>query len=104
MRRGYEPARLRRQVARLRQLRPDIMLRTTALVGFPGETQDDVVQLLDFLAEVGFDHVGTFVYSHEEDTASYAFEDDVDPQEKEDRARRVITCRDVVLERKRLCW
>jgi ribosomal protein S12 methylthiotransferase len=101
MRRGYDPARLRRQVQRLRTLRPDIMLRTTALVGFPGETEEDVAQLLDFLAEIGFDHVGTFVYSHEEGTASHAFEDDVDPQDKEDRARRVIDLQwDVALERK----
>lgn len=89
MNRGYDPERLRRQIDSLRELRPDIMLRTTALLGFPGETEDDVVALMDFLDDVGFDHLGTFVYSHEEKTPAFAWDDDVDPHEKEDRRARV---------------
>lgn len=89
MNRGYDPDKLRRQIDALRGLRPDIMLRTTALLGFPGETEDDVVALMDFLDEVGFDHLGTFVYSHEEQTPAFAWEDDIDPHDKEDRRARV---------------
>ncbi len=89
MNRGYDADRLRRQLEELRGLRPGLMLRTTALLGFPGEEEEDVVTLMDFLDEVGFDHLGTFVYSHEERTTAFALEDDVDPAEKEDRRARV---------------
>lgn len=102
MDRGYDPDRFRRQIEELRALRPGIMLRSTALVGFPGETEEDVVELLDFLDDVGFDHLGTFTYSHEEKTTAFAFEDDVDPAEKEDRRARVESVQwDVGLARKR---
>ena len=101
MGRGYDPERLRRQIERLRQLRPEIMLRTTALLGFPGEEEDDVVALLDFLAEVSFDHLVTFAYSHEEQTSAYALADTIDPAEKEDRRARVEDLAwDLALERK----
>ncbi len=102
MDRGYDVGRLRRQVARLRTLRPSIMLRSTALVGFPGESEDDLVELLDFLAEIQFDHLATFVYSHEQGTPAYVLHDDVDPAEKEERAARVQALQwDLARERKR---
>lgn len=102
MNRGYDPDKLRAQVAELRSIRPDIMLRTTALLGFPGETEDDVVALMDFLDEVRFDHLATFVYSHEEQTSAFAFEDDVEPEDKEDRRGRVESLQyDIGLECKR---
>jgi ribosomal protein S12 methylthiotransferase len=101
MNRGYDPSRLRGQIERLRSLRPDLMLRTTALLGFPGEEEEDVVQLLDFLAEIGFDHLATFRYSHEERAPSAQFEDDVSEGEKEDRLARVESLQwDVGLARK----
>ena len=89
MNRGYQVEDFLRRVDHLRSLRPDAMIRTTALLGFPGETEEDVVELMDFLAEVGFDHLGTFVYSHEERTSAGEWEDDVDSSEKEDRRARV---------------
>lgn len=102
MNRGYDPDKLRRQIAELRTIRPDIMLRTTALLGFPGETEEDVVALMDFLDELRFDHLATFVYSHEEQTSAFAWEDDVDPEEKEDRRGRVESLQyDIGLEGKR---
>ena len=101
MERGYDPEKFARQMEELRTLRPGIMLRSTALVGFPGETEDDVVRLLDFIDDIGFDHLGTFAYSHEERTASFALDDDVDPAEKEDRRARVESVQwDVGLARK----
>ena len=102
MNRGYDPQKLRRQIDELRVIRPDLVLRTTALLGFPGETEDDVVELMDFLDEVRFDHLATFVYSHEEQTSAYALEDDLDPDEKEDRRGRVEALQwDIGLDRKR---
>jgi ribosomal protein S12 methylthiotransferase len=102
MDRGYDPRTFRRQIEELRAMRPGIMLRSTALLGFPGETESDVVELLDFLDDVGFDHLGTFTYSHEERTVAFGLEDDVDPAEKEDRRARVESVQwDVGLERKR---
>lgn len=89
MDRGYDPEKFLRRIEELRALRPGIMLRSTALVGFPGETEDDVVRLLDFLDDIAFDHLGTFTYSHEQRTTAYGFVDDVDPEEKEDRRARV---------------
>jgi ribosomal protein S12 methylthiotransferase len=102
MGRGYDPARLRRQIETLRSLRPEIMLRTTALLGFPGEEEEDVVALLDFLAELSFDHLVSFAYSHEEQTPAFTLVDEVDPAEKEDRRARVEDLGwDLALERKR---
>jgi ribosomal protein S12 methylthiotransferase len=89
MKRGYDAPRLRQRIEELRRLRPALMLRSTALVGFPGETEDDLLRLLDFLDEIEFDHLGTFIYSHEERTAARGWEDDVHPAEKEDRRARV---------------
>jgi ribosomal protein S12 methylthiotransferase len=89
MQRGYDRDAFLRRIEELRRLRPEVMTRSTALLGFPGETEDDVVQLMDFLAEVGFDHLATFVYSHEEQTTAGAWVDDVELAEKEDRRARV---------------
>jgi hypothetical protein len=61
----------------LREGRPDLVLRSTALLGFPGEEDEDVSQLADFLAEVRFDHLGTHHYSPEAGTPSAAMADQV---------------------------
>ncbi len=61
-------------------------LRTTFIVGFPGETEADFEELRDFVAETDFDHVGVFTYSHEEDTRAFALVDDVPARVK--KARR----------------
>ena len=52
-------------------------LRTTFIVGFPGETEADFAELEGFVADTGFDHLGVFTYSHEEGTRAFAMEDDV---------------------------
>ena len=74
MRRGVTRERQRKLVARLRESIPGLVLRTTFIVGFPGETDADFEQLLDLIEEAKFDRVGVFRYSDEEDTeaASYA--------------------------------
>ncbi|HMR89541.1 MAG TPA: 30S ribosomal protein S12 methylthiotransferase RimO [Saprospiraceae bacterium] len=69
---------------------PDIAIRTTFLVGFPGETEEEFQDLCDFVEEMKFDRVGVFQYSHEEDTSGYLFVDDVSPEDKAERAKRVM--------------
>src|SRR4249919_1835329 len=62
---------------RIRRTIPDVALRTTFIVGFPGETDQDVSALTDFVTDHGFDHVGVFTYSHEEGTSAFDLPDDV---------------------------
>ena len=66
-----------RLVARIRERVPGVTLRTTFMVGFPGETEADFDQLQRFMHEVRFDHVGVFTYSHEEGTSAYRMADNV---------------------------
>jgi ribosomal protein S12 methylthiotransferase len=74
----------------MREMVPGVSLRTTFIVGFPGETGRDVEELASFVDEQGFDHVGVFTYSHEEGTSAFAFDDDVQPAEKLARRSRVM--------------
>jgi ribosomal protein S12 methylthiotransferase len=69
---------------------PGIALRTTMLVGFPGETEDDVEDMIQFIEEVRFDRLGVFQYSHEEGTSGYLLEDDVPASVKQERANRLM--------------
>lgn len=74
----------------IRQRIPDICLRTTLIAGFPGETRDDVEELKTFLQKMRFDRVGTFTYSHEEDTSAHKLEDNISAEEKEERAQEIM--------------
>lgn len=69
---------------------PGIAIRTTLLVGFPGETEEEFAEMADFVQEMKFERVGVFQYSHEENTSAHELEDDVDPQTKADRASRLM--------------
>ena len=69
---------------------PGICLRTTLIAGFPGETRDDIEELKQFLLKMRFDRVGTFTYSHEEDTSAYAMTDNISELEKEERAQEIM--------------
>jgi ribosomal protein S12 methylthiotransferase len=83
-----------------RELIPDIAVRTTFLVGFPGETEEEYEELVEFVKEMKFDRVGVFEYSHEEDTRAYIMEDDVDPEIKRFRANNLMNVqRDISLEK-----
>jgi ribosomal protein S12 methylthiotransferase len=77
-------------IADIRSKIPGICLRTTLIAGFPGETREDVEELKEFLAEMQFDRVGIFTYSHEEDTSAYLLEDTLSAEEKESRAQEII--------------
>jgi ribosomal protein S12 methylthiotransferase len=89
MKRGSTAERQRRLVARLRERIPGITLRTTFIVGFPGETEEDFVQLLEFVAESRFDRVGIFRYSDEEGTAALALDAKVPRGVARERYRRL---------------
>jgi ribosomal protein S12 methylthiotransferase len=75
---------------RIREAIPGVALRTTFIVGFPGESERDVDELCAFVADHRFDHMGVFPYSHEEGTSAHAFADDVPPAAKTARRRRVM--------------
>lgn len=77
-------------IAEIRAKIPGICLRTTLIAGFPGETREDVEELKEFLAEMQFERVGIFTYSHEEDTSAYVLEDTLTSEEKEARAQEII--------------
>jgi ribosomal protein S12 methylthiotransferase len=90
MKRPGTRAAYERLLGNIRAAMPDVTLRTTFIVGFPGEEPADVEELLAFLDAVRFDHVGVFTYSHEEDTSAYALTDDVPAAEKARRQRLVM--------------
>ncbi len=69
---------------------PGVALRTTFIVGFPGETDEDVDALTAFIQDHRFDHVGVFTYSHEEGTSAFALDDDVLPKVKGARRSRIM--------------
>ena len=89
MRRGTTAARQRALVARLRERIPGVTLRTTFIVGFPGESEDDFAQLERFVAESRFDRVGIFRYSDEEGTAAAALDGKVPRAVARERYRRL---------------
>ncbi len=76
---------VREVVAKLRREIPDLTLRTTFIVGFPGETQEDFDELCEFVKEAEFEHAGVFTYSREEGTVAYDLPDQIDEQIKQDR-------------------
>jgi ribosomal protein S12 methylthiotransferase len=79
-----------RLLARIRDRVPGVTLRTTLIVGFPGETDADFAELEGFVADTGFDHVGVFTYSHEEGTRAHALDDDVPAAIKRSRRNRLM--------------
>ena len=81
-----------RLLTRIRDRVPGVTLRTTLIVGFPGETEQDFAELEGFVADTGFDHVGVFTYSHEEGTRAHALTDDV-PAAVKRRRRNALMAR-----------
>jgi ribosomal protein S12 methylthiotransferase len=83
---GYE-----KLLARIRSRIPGVTLRTTFIVGFPGETEVDFGELQSFLGAVEFDHVGVFTYSHEEGTSAHGLQDDVPARVKKSRQAALMS-------------
>jgi len=85
MQRGLGQVGIRDRINRVRKVMPGIRLRTTVIVGYPGETDDDFNKLYDFIEEIQFDRLGIFTYSKEEGTIAEKLNDDVPLQVKNDR-------------------
>lgn len=92
-------ARMRRQItveettkliAEARKIVPNLAFRTTFLVGFPGETEEEFEEMVEFVREMRFERLGVFQYSHEENTRAFDLEDDISPELKEARAARLM--------------
>ena len=90
MRRQITQAETRALVELAREKIPNLTMRTTMLVGFPGETEEDFQILCDFVRDMRFDRLGVFQYSHEEDTIAHTMEDDVPAEVKAQRANDLM--------------
>jgi ribosomal protein S12 methylthiotransferase len=90
MRRGITREKTAKLLADIRSRVPGIAIRTTLICGFPGETEDDHKEMLEWVAESRFDRLGCFTYSHEEDTHAYNMEDDVPEEVKRRRVEEVM--------------
>lgn len=95
---------IRELLTKLRQAMPDLVMRTSLIVGFPGETQADVDALTEFIQEIGFDHLGVFTYSREEGTVAGARADQVDDDVKEKRRDQVMRVQAEVARRRHQRW
>ncbi len=84
-RKGYDTL-----LGRIRERVPGVALRTTFIVGFPGETEADLGELAAFVSDHAFDHVGVFTYSHEEGTSAFGLDDDVPAKTKSARRARIM--------------
>jgi ribosomal protein S12 methylthiotransferase len=89
MRRPERKRTIREKVARFRDAVPGVAIRTTCIVGFPGETEEQFAELLEFLEEVQFDRVGAFTYSPQEGTRAAQLSDDVPEALKRERLERL---------------
>ena len=90
MGRRTHKAELKERIGALRREIPDIVLRTTFICGFPGETEEDHEELMEFVDEMEFERVGVFTYSAEEDTPAYSYPDQIPEEVKEERRADVM--------------
>jgi len=90
MRRGTTKAKTDKLLRLMREKVPGMAIRTTLIIGYPGETQDDHEVLKEWVREMRFDRLGVFTYSHEENTHAYNFEDDVPAAVKQARADEIM--------------
>lgn len=90
MRRQVTREEQRQLILKIREKVPGIAIRTTMLVGFPGETEEDFEELCDFVREMKFERLGVFNYSHEENTIAHQYEDDIPDEIKSERAQRLM--------------
>lgn len=90
MRRGINREKTEELLANIRNRVPGIALRTTLIAGYPGETEEDFREMVEFVENSRFDRLGVFAYSHEENTHAFNFDDDVPEEVKEQRANAVM--------------
>ncbi|GAQ14060.1 ribosomal protein S12p Asp88 (E. coli) methylthiotransferase [Myroides odoratimimus] len=90
MRRGTTQAKTTKLLKEFREAVPGMAIRTTLIVGYPGETEEDFQILKDWVQEMKFERLGCFTYSHEENTHAYLLEDDVPEEVKQARANEIM--------------
>lgn len=90
MRRGTTRDKTDRILAEMRQVNPEMAIRTTLITGFPGETDAHFREMYDWVASTKFDRLGVFTYSREENTHAFQFEDDVPAEIKQERANAIM--------------
>lgn len=96
MQRGIDREGTLRLIDTFRQKLPDVAIRTTLIVGYPGETQEEFEELKEFVRQARFDRMGCFAYSPEEGTAAYSLPDDVPQQEKERRVSELMAIQEQI--------
>jgi ribosomal protein S12 methylthiotransferase len=90
MRRGTTQEKTTNLIKEFRALVPEMTIRTTLIVGYPGETEEDFNILKNWVEEMRFERLGCFTYSHEENTHAYLLEDNVPEEVKQDRAAQIM--------------
>lgn len=90
MRRGITREKTEALVEEIRAKVPNIAIRTTLIVGYPGETKAEFQEMYEFVEKMRFDRLGVFTYSHEENTHAYSLNDDVSEKTKKDRADKIM--------------
>lgn len=96
MRRGTTRKKTEALLEKMRNIVPDIAIRTTLIAGHPGETERDFEEMLDFVEKNQFERLGIFTYSHEDNTHSYTYEDDVPEETKQERANAVMNLQEEI--------
>jgi ribosomal protein S12 methylthiotransferase len=104
MRRPERQATIRERVAALRAVVPDLALRTTVIVGFPGESDEEFEEMLELLEEIRFDHLGAFSYSIEEDTPAGRMADQVPDGVKRERLERLMDLQHAISQERNEAW
>ena len=100
MRRPWKSSKTREMIANLRDAIPEITLRTSLIVGFPGESDDDISELLEFLEEIMFDHVGVFTYSQQKWTPAGEYNDQIIDSIKNERRDLVMQLQQKISEKR----
>lgn len=90
MRRGTTKEKTTKLIKEFRKIVPEMTIRTTLIVGYPGETEEDYLLLKNWVQEMRFERLGCFTYSHEENTHAYNLEDDVPEHVKQERANEIM--------------
>ncbi len=90
MRRGITREKTTELIKAIREVSPEIAIRTTLIAGYPGETQEDFEEMRDWVEEMKFERLGIFTYSHEENTHAFTLEDDVPEEVKHARAEEIM--------------
>ena len=100
MRRATDEASIKSKIKKLREEIPDIIIRTTFIVGFPGETEEKFEKLINFVKDIEFDKVGCFKYSREVLSESFYFDNQIDEDIKKYRQKKLIDCQKRIVVKK----